>query len=55
MWNCKNGLKSLNFCEKMEKKFKQKKIVDFDRNFKKEAIKLGYELGVLIFVDNNNF
>jgi len=36
------------------KKEEQKKINDFDKKFKKSAIKLGYELGVLIFVDNNN-
>lgn len=41
--------------KKMEEKVEQKKIIDFDKKFKKSAIKLGYELGVLVFVDDNKF
>lgn len=41
--------------KKMEEKVEQKRIIDFDKDFKKSAIKWGYELGVLVFVDDNNF
>lgn len=41
--------------KKMEEKFEQKKIIDFDKDFKKSVIKWGSELGVLVFVDDNKF